>query len=185
VTAQRPVRPEEPARLLPVSNGPGSAPDGQPRHEALRLPPGFSIETYSEDVPNGRSLAVGPKGVVFVSTLEDDRVYALVDDNGDHRVDRVQIVASGLDTPNGIAYRDGTLFVAEISRILRIDGIDARLAKPLEPVIVTDRLPDEAHHGWRYIRFGPDGWLYLPIGAACKTLAELRVTGDLPRRAFL
>ena len=166
-TPQTPLRPEEPARLLPVRNGPGSAPDGPIQLGALALPSGFSIAVYSDQVPNARSLALGAKGTVYVSTRKDDRVYALVDENGDHKVDRVSVVARGLDTPNGIAYRNGTLYIAEISRLLRLDDIDHHIDDPPNPVVVTDKLPDEEHHGWRYIRFGPDNWLYIPIGAPC------------------
>lgn len=149
-------------------NGPSDAPKGPPTLAGLQLPPGFSIEVYSAEVPNARSLAVGPKGVVFASNRnEGDKVYALVDQNGDHRVDSVKVVASGLDTPNGIAYRDGVLFIAEVGRLLRIDGIDGKLDHPPKPTLVTDQLPKETWHGWRYIKFGPDGWLYMPIGAPC------------------
>jgi glucose/arabinose dehydrogenase len=166
-TPEKPLRPEEPARLLPVHNGPGSAPDAPIELRGLALPSGFSIAVYSDQVPNARSLALGAKGTVYVSTRKDDCVYALVDENGDHKVDRVSIVARGLDTPNGIAYRNGSLFIAEISRLLRLDDIDHRVDNPPKPVVVTDQLPDEKHHGWRYIRFGPDNWLYIPIGAPC------------------
>ncbi len=138
-----------------------------PRLAALKLPPGFSIEIYSTDVPNARSLALGAPGVVYVSTRRDKRVYAVVDRNRDHKPDRVYTVAQGLDTPNGIAYRNGTLYIAQVGRLLRLDGIDGRLANPPKPVVVTDALPKLEHHGWRYIRFGPDGWLYIPIGAPC------------------
>jgi glucose/arabinose dehydrogenase len=133
----------------------------------LSLPPGFAIELYSGDVPNARSLARGRKGTVFVSTRKDDKVYALVDADGDYVADRVHVVASGLDTPNGITYRDGSLYIAEISRLLRLDDIDARLGDAPKPVVVTDKLPDREHHGWRYIRFAPDGLLYISIGAPC------------------
>jgi glucose/arabinose dehydrogenase len=133
----------------------------------LRLPPGFSIELYSSEVPNARSLALGAKGTVFVSSRKDNKVYALVDKNGDHRVDAVHVVATGLDTPNGIAYRAGSLYIAQVRRLLRLDGIDDRLDHPPQPVVLTDALPDKEHHGWRYIRFGPDGWLYIPVGAPC------------------
>jgi glucose/arabinose dehydrogenase len=153
-------------------NGPAAAPKGPLNLADLKLPAGFSIELYSADVPHARSLALGPKGVVFVSNrTEGDKVYALIDTNGDHRVERVQVVAEGLDTPNGIAYRNGSLFIAEVGRLLRLDGIDRQLAHPPEhlptPQLVTDQLPKEKHHGWRYIRFGPDGLLYMPIGAPC------------------
>lgn len=149
-------------------NGPSESPKGPLTLAGLKLPPGFSIDIYSAEVPNARSLALGPKGVVFASNRDDgDKVYALVDANGDHRVDAVKVVASGLDTPNGIAYRDGALFIAEIGRLLRIDGIDGKLDNPPKPTLVTDQLPKEKWHGWRYIKFGPDGWLYIPIGAPC------------------
>jgi glucose/arabinose dehydrogenase len=163
---------EAPEGIVPVAgpssrNGPSDAPKGPVTVSGLTLPPGFSIEIYSAEVPNARSLARGPKGVVFVSNRRGHNVYALVDANGDQHVDRVQVVAHGLDTPNGIAYRDGTLFIAEVGRLWRIDGIDGHLDAPPEPKLVTDQFPKEEHHGWRYLRFGPDGWLYMPIGAPC------------------
>ena len=148
-------------------NGPSDAPKGPPTLAGVELPPGFSIEVYSAEVPNARSLALGPKGVVFVSNRTGDKVYALVDKNGDHRVDAVKVVARGLDTPNGIAYRQGKLYIAEVGRLLRIDGIDDKLDHPPQPRLVTDQLPKEGWHGWRYISFGPDGWLYIAIGAPC------------------
>ncbi len=148
-------------------NGPVNPPKGPPTLDGLQLPEGFSIEVYSAEVPNARSLALGAKGTVFVSNRTEDKVYALVDANGDHKVDRVHVVASGLDTPNGIAYRNGTLYIAEVARLLRIDGIDGKLSDPPKPQLVTDKLPKEKHHGWRYLRFGPDGLLYIPVGAPC------------------
>ncbi|HKE20068.1 MAG TPA: hypothetical protein VKB80_34575, partial [Kofleriaceae bacterium] len=164
-TRENPLRPPEPTGPTVENHAPPSS--GPPKLDALRLPAGFSIELYTDKVPNARSMALGPRGTVFVSTRRDSKVYAVVDKNGDHKVDRVYTVADGLDTPNGVAYRDGALYIAEVGRLLRIDGIDAHLARPPRPVVVTDKLPTEKHHGWRYIRFGPDGWLYIPIGAPC------------------
>jgi glucose/arabinose dehydrogenase len=165
-TRENPLRPPAPTGQT-VENHAGPPSAGAPRLDALKLPAGFSIELYTDKVPNARSLALGPRGTVFVSTRRDSKVYAVVDRNGDHKVDKVYTVAEGLSTPNGITYRDGTLYIAEIGRLLRIDGIDSRLARPPKLVVVTDKLPKEEHHGWRYIRFGPDGWLYIPIGAPC------------------
>jgi glucose/arabinose dehydrogenase len=171
-TPDNPLRPPAPSQLLATSNGAGDGGSkGPARLDTLRLPPGFSIGVYAANVPHARSLARGREGTTFVSTRRDDKVYALVDEDGDHDADRVYVVASGLDTPNGIAYRDGSLFIAEISRVLRIDEIDAHLAQPAKPVVVTDGLPDREQHGWRYIRFGPDGLLYIPIGAPCNVCA--------------
>jgi glucose/arabinose dehydrogenase len=164
---------QAPEGIVPVpgpsaKNGPPEkAPAGPLTLSDLQLPPGFSIEVYSAEVPNARSFALGPKGVVFVSNRTGHNVYALVDKNGDHKLDAVKTVASGLDTPNGIAYRDGALYIAEVGRLLRIDGIDGKLDDPPKPKVVTDQFPKDGWHGWRYIKFGPDGWLYMPIGAPC------------------
>jgi len=142
---------------------------GPPRLDALKLPPGFAIEVYASGVPHARSLALGAPGTVFVSTRRDNRVYAVVDRNGDHKADKVYTILQGpgYETPNGVAYRNGSLYVAQVGRLLRLDGIDGRLANPPKPVVLTDALPRFEHHGWRYLRFGPDGWLYMPIGAPC------------------
>jgi len=166
-TPERPLRPAATSQLLPTRNGSGDGGSKGAKIDRLKLPPGFAIDVYAADVPNARSLAAGKRGTTFVSTRKDDKVYALLDTNGDYRADRVHVVASGLDTPNGIAYKDGSLFIAEISRLLRLDNVDAHLDEPPKPVVVSNALPDEEHHGWRYMRFGPDGWLYMPIGAPC------------------
>ncbi len=132
---------------------------------AITLPPGFTISQYA-DVPFARSMALGPDGTVYVGTRGDDKVYAVRDADGDHVAESVTVLAKGLDTPNGVAYRDGALYVAEISRVVRLDGVDGATA-PLEPVVVRDDFPSDAHHGWKYLRFGPDGKLYVPVGAPC------------------
>lgn len=130
----------------------------------IELPPGFSIEVYAE-VPNARSLVAGPGDTVFVSNRSGDAVYAVVPDPSAGT--RVIEVVSGLDSPNGIAYRDGDLYVAEVSRVLVYRDIDGRLSDAPEPEVLPIDLPAERHHGWRYIAFGPDGKLYISIGAPC------------------
>lgn len=134
--------------------------------DRLQLPPGFRIAEFGR-AEGARSLALGVDGTVFVATRRQGRVYAMVDGDGDGTADAVHTVATGLTQPNGVAFRDGSLYVAEVSRILRYDGIEARLDHPPDPVVVLDGLPTETHHGWKFIRFGPDGWLYLQVGAPC------------------
>ncbi len=135
----------------------------------IRLPPGFSIEVYAE-VPNARSLAPGRDGVVFVSNRRADSVYAVVPGPGGRN--RVIEIDDDLSTPNGIAYRDGDLYVAEISRVLVYRDIDKRLNNPPQPEVLDIDLPSRSHHGWRYIGFGPDGKLYISIGAPCNVCDE-------------
>jgi glucose/arabinose dehydrogenase len=135
--------------------------------EQIKLPPGFTIELYTADVPNARQMALGDKGTLFVGSRSARRVYAVVDRNGDRKGDQVYTIASGLQMPSGIAFRDGALYVAEISRVLRYDGIESKLESPPEPVVVNGKLPTETHHGWKYLGFGPDGMLYVPVGAPC------------------
>ena len=135
--------------------------------EKIELPPGFQIELYARDVPNARSMTLSPGGVLFVGTRREGKLYAIVDSNRDHRADRVWQLAEGLNMPNGVAFRDGSLYVAEVNRILRYDKIENRLQSPPEPVVVSDRFPSDSHHGWKYIAFGPDERLYVPVGAPC------------------
>ncbi|HNR74617.1 MAG TPA: sorbosone dehydrogenase family protein [Cyclobacteriaceae bacterium] len=132
----------------------------------LKLPPGFSISVFAE-VENARSLALSPAGIVYVGNRTEDKVYAVQDTDGDFVADKKWILASGLNMPNGVAFHDGDLFVAEVNRILKYEDIESKLDNPGEPVVVYDKLPTETHHGWKYIAFGPDGKLYVPVGAPC------------------
>ena len=118
-------------------------------------------------MPNARSLALGEGGTVFVGTRSEGSVYALVDGDADHKAEKVVRLADGLFAPNGVAFRDGALYVAEIHRILRFDDIEARLDNPPQPVVVNGGLPTDRWHGWKFIGFGPDGKLYVPVGAPC------------------
>ncbi len=135
--------------------------------DKITVPDGFTIEVYASNVPNARSMALSPTGTLFVSTRRAGIVYAVLDRDQDQTADEVITIATGLNTPNGVAIRDGALFVAELNRILRYDDIEARLGNPPEPVVVYDALPSERMHGWKFIRFGPDGKLYVPVGAPC------------------
>ncbi len=135
------------------------------RESALNLPPGFSASLFAR-VPGARSMTLGAQGTVFVGTRQSS-VYAVTDSDGDHRADTVRTIAQGLSMPNGVAFRGGALYVAEVNRILRYDGIEDRLDNPPAPVVVRDDLPTDRHHGWKYIAFGPDGRLYVPVGAPC------------------
>lgn len=133
----------------------------------IKLPAGFSISYFARNVENARSMTMGDKGTIFVGNRGGSKVYALVDENNDGVSDKKYIVADGLNTPNGVAFRNGSLYIAEISKIWRIDNIENDLANPAPPVMVFDKLPTSTHHGWKYIAFGPDGKLYIPIGAPC------------------
>ncbi|MBI2177170.1 MAG: sorbosone dehydrogenase family protein [Candidatus Tectomicrobia bacterium] len=135
--------------------------------DQIKLPPGFRIRLYTRDVPGARSLALSPSGTVFVSTRGAGQVYALLDKDRDGRAEEVIPIVQGMDTPNGVAFKDGDLYVAQIHRVLRFRGIEARLKNPPAPEVVYDKLPTDRHHGWKFIRFGPDGWLYVPVGAPC------------------
>ncbi|QIX62347.1 sorbosone dehydrogenase family protein [Hymenobacter sp. BT18] len=132
----------------------------------IKLPKGFVISYFAQGVKSARELAVGPDGTVYVGT-KDDKVYALPDRNKDGRADEVVTVATGLNSPNGVAVRNGALYVGEIHRIVRYDNIAARLRQKPKPVVVYDKLPNKEWHGFKYISFGPDGKLYVPVGAPC------------------
>jgi glucose/arabinose dehydrogenase len=135
--------------------------------DAIEVPPGFSISIYADNLADARSMALSPSGILFVGTRREGKVYALLDSNGDKRADKVFIIASGLNMPNGVAFRNGSLYVAEVNRLLRFDRIEEKLDDPGEPVVIYGDLPKDRLHGWKYLRFGPDGLLYVQVGAPC------------------
>lgn len=137
------------------------------RLDSISLPDGFKIALYASDVKNARSMAMGNNGTLFVGSRSAGNVYAILDTNHDFRADETIVIASGLKSPNGVAFREGDLYVAEISRIIMFPGIEANLLDPPQPITVTDTFPDDWHHGWKYISFGPDDKLYVPVGAPC------------------
>ena len=149
--------------------------------ERIALPAGFSINVYADDVPNARQMALSPGGVLFVGTREAGKVYAVVDQDRDGRADKVYTIATDLFMPSGLAFRDGDLYVAEVHRIIKFEGIESRLASPPRPQVVYDELPSQAHHGWKFIAFGPDDMLYVPVGAPCNICKPREPYGTILR----
>jgi len=141
-------------------------PDHDDVLKQLHLPYGFKISIYADDVPSARQMALGERGTLFVGT-RDGNVYALQDSNGDGVADQRYTVATDLYLPNGVAFRWGALYVAEVNRIIRYDEIESNLSDPPKPVVVFDKLPSDKQHGWKYLKFGPDGKLYSAVGAPC------------------
>ncbi len=135
--------------------------------DQIKLPTGFSIEIYAEKLPGARSLALSPNGVLFVGTRDHGVVYAATDSNDDMRAEKVRVIARDMYMPNGVAFRNGSLYVAEVNRILVFEDIEKNLDNPGQPKVLFDKLPRDRHHGWKFIRFAPDGLLYVPVGAPC------------------
>jgi glucose/arabinose dehydrogenase len=159
---------------LSCSPAPAGSAQGQSRLPVgeIKLPPGFRIDVFAEDVPNARQMALSSNGTLYVGSRENGSVHAVVDRDRDGHADQVIRIAHGLNMPSGLAWRDGALYVAEVSRVLRYDGIDGRLQDPPKPVVVSDTFPKDRHHGWKFIAFGPDGLLYVPVGAPCNVCDE-------------
>jgi glucose/arabinose dehydrogenase len=138
-----------------------------PQLDKLTMPAGFHVAVYSDQVPNAREIALGTNGIVFVGSNDAGKVYALTDTKGDGHAEKVQVIASGLELPVGVAFHNGDLYISAVSRILVLRDIEHHLDDPPKPQVITDKLPTETHHGWKFIAFGPDGKLYVPIGAPC------------------
>lgn len=132
--------------------------------DKLKVPSGFKVEVWAEGVPEARSLALGDKGTVFVSNRNAKNVYAVVDKGGSREV---KTLLKGLNSPNGVAFSKGTLYVAERDRITRYDGIESRLDNPPEGKVVAENLdPDkQPGHFWKFLAVGPDGKLYFNNGS--------------------
>ncbi len=135
--------------------------------EKIRLPEGFEIKIFASGLKEARSMALSPGGTLFVGTRKTGRVYALIDTDKDFIADKVYTIVRNMNMPNGVAFKNGSLYVAEVDRILRYNNIEADLKKPPEPVVINDSYPRDKWHGWKFIRFGPDNKLYVPIGAPC------------------
>jgi glucose/arabinose dehydrogenase len=156
----RPAGNEAAAKLAPVAPPPiAAAPDKLPLAK-LKVPPGFNIEVYAAGMANARSLAEGDKGTIFVGSRLVGNVYAVTNKDGKRSV---KTLVSGLHRPNGIAYKNGTLYIAELSKVSKIDKIEDNLDSPKLTTIYDDLPKDEAH-GWKFIAIGPDNKLYVPVG---------------------
>ncbi|MEN6622950.1 MAG: sorbosone dehydrogenase family protein [Smithella sp.] len=148
---------------------------------SIKLPPGFAINLYAYPVEGARSMTMSSGGVLFVGSRSEGKVYAIVDRNKDNKADEVVVIAKGLNSPNGVAFRGTSLYVAEINRILRFDDIEKRLKNPPSPVVINDSFPDKGAHGWKFIAFGPDGLLYVPVGAPCNICDPDKIFATITR----
>jgi glucose/arabinose dehydrogenase len=153
---------QEAANLSPHPPGLTALPANEIQTSALKAPKNFEVTLWASGIPNARSMVMGPKGTLFVGSRFPGNVYAVVDKNGTREV---KVIAKGLHRSNGVAFKDGALYVAELSRIIRFDDIESRLDNPPAPVVVFDALPKDEAHGWKYMRLGPDGKLYFQIGS--------------------
>ena len=151
------------AKMAPVAAPPVPTPEAQlPK---LTAPPGFKVEVYQSGILDARGLRRGDKGTVFVSSLfVAGKIYAVTGEPGKRAT---KTILSGLELPNGIEFNKGSLYVATPKQITRYDNIEDNLDKPPAPVTVYDKLPGDVPHGWKFIKFGPDGKLYVPVGAPC------------------
>jgi glucose/arabinose dehydrogenase len=150
--------------------------------EDITLPPGFKISVYAENVPNARGMSLGEDGTLYVGSREAGNVYALRDLDHDGHADTLFTIATKLNMPVGVAMHGGDLFVSSVDRIVKLPGIADHLADPPSPVTVCTCFPDKDHHGWKYIAFGPDGKLYVPVGAPCNNcLSEDSIFASITR----
>ncbi len=149
--------------------------------ETIKLPPGFHINLFAGGAANARQMALGTNGTLFVGTQAAGVVYAIVDENHDGVAERGLVIAAKLDSPNGVAFHDKALYVGAASRILRFDDIESRLEHPPKPVVVYDGYPSDKWHGARVIGFGPDGFLYVAVGAPCNVCEREPPYGTITR----
>jgi glucose/arabinose dehydrogenase len=166
------------AKLAPVAPPPiPSAADKLPTAK-LKVPAGFNIEVYAAGMANARSMREGDKGTVFVGSRLVDKVYAVMNKDGKRQV---KVLASGLYRPNGLAFKDGTLYIAELSKISKIDKVEDNLENPPKPTMIYDNLPKDEAHGWKFIGIGPDNKLYVPVGQPGNNVLHDEAHGQIRR----
>ncbi len=165
--------------LAPIFTPPAPMPAEKIPIGKIKVPPGFKVELWASGLHNARAMTLGSQGTLFVSSrLPGGSVYAVVDKAGKREV---KVIAQKLDMPNGVAFRDGTLYVAAQNRIIKWEGIEAKLDNPGEPIVVIDTLPKHGPHGWKYLAFGPDGKLYFNIGAPCNICVPPDTNANISR----
>src|SRR5262247_1510744 len=178
-----PGRPDIPnAEVAKVLRGvpppPFPTPEDKLPVSQLKLPKGFKVEVYASGIPNARSLRLGDKGTVFVSNRLLDKVYAVVDKDGKREL---KVIASGLDRPNGLAFHAGTLYIAEGTKISKLEKIEDNLDNPPKPVVIYDQFPNHQSHGWKFIAVGPGNKLYINVGAPCNICLPPETNGQIRR----
>jgi glucose/arabinose dehydrogenase len=174
----RPEGSEAAAKLAPVAPPPIPAAADKLPTAQLKLPPGFNIEVYASGIANTRSLRIGDKGTVFVGTRFGNKVTAVVKKDGKTET---KVVAEGLYRPNGLAFKNGTLYIAELSQISKIDNVEANLDKPPKPTVIYKDLPKDEAHGWKFIAIGPDNKLYIPVGQPGNNVLHDKDHGQMRR----
>jgi len=157
---------QQDVNLKPHATPPTVTPVDKLPVDKLKLPAGFKAEVWSHGHPGARTMVMGPKGTVFMGTRQIGRVYAITNKDGKREA---KVLLQGLTQPNGLAVRDGALYVLAINKVLRFDNIEDRLDNIGEGVDLTDKfnLPPDVHHNWKYADFGPDGKIYIQVGANC------------------
>jgi len=140
--------------------------------ETIKLPEGFKLDLYNSDVPNARQMALSDAGTLFVGTRKEGVVYALQDQDSDGYAETKFVIAKDLRMPSGLVFHEGDLYVGAVSKILKFPEVEKNLVSPPEPVVVSDKFPDDGHHGWKYLGLGPDNKLYVPVGAPCNVCDE-------------
>ncbi|MEW6268273.1 MAG: PQQ-dependent sugar dehydrogenase [Thermodesulfobacteriota bacterium] len=169
----------------------GPDPSGLPLSD-IRLPDGFRISVFAYPVPNARALALGPRGTLFVGSRTANRVYAARDADGDGRAEAVVVLAEGVAQPAGVDVHEGDLYFSAVTELWRIDDVEQNLVASAPRELVAGDLPAGDSHEWKFIRFGPDGALYVPVGAPCNACdagdpfaALLRMKPDASARELI
>jgi glucose/arabinose dehydrogenase len=165
-------------KLAPVPAPPIAAAVDKLPVDKLKLPKGFNIEVYASGIPDARSIRIGDKGTVFIGNRVQDKVYAIVEKDGKRTV---KVIASGLYRPNGLAFHNGTLYIAELSKISKLEGIEDKLDDPPKPTVIYDNLPKDEAHGWKFMALGPDNKLYFEVGQPCNNCIPSDAHGQIRR----
>ncbi len=174
----RPADSEAAAKLAPVAPPPIAAAADKLPTAKLKVPPGFNVEVYAAGMANARSLAEGDKGTVFVGTRLVGNVYAISNKDGQRSV---KVFQSGLYRPNGVAFKNGTLYIAELSKVSKVDKAEDNLDSPPKPTMIYDNLPKDEAHGWKFIAIGPDSKLYVPVGQPGNNVLHSDAHGQIRR----
>ena len=132
----------------------------------IKLPAGFKISVFAENIISAREISISPSGIIFVGSMKGN-VYAIIKDDKTDKAKKIYVIAKDLIMPVGVCYHNNDLYISEVNKVIKLENIESRLTNPPAPVTVNDSFPADTWHGWKFIKFGPDNKLYVPQGMPC------------------
>ena len=136
----------------------------------LDIDPRFKISIFASDLDQPRQMIESKNGTIFIGE-RSGQIIALIDSDGNGQADSKRVIADDLTYSTGVSIFEGDLYFSEISKIWKIQDIENWLQKNSsgfpEKILVTQDLPEDKWHGWKWLQHNAEGDIYTNVGAPC------------------